>query len=348
VGVRRRNVTIEDVSREAEVSIATVSLALNGSSRVSARTRQRIEKIAKRLGYFPNEIARSLVNRRTNVIGLILPSVVNPYFAQVAVAVERALRSRNYNLVVANTDDEWAREEEAVRLMLGRRIDGLIITSCASDGRVLGSVLGPQFPTVLLGRTVDGYETEFLAVDHESGTREAVDHLIAHGRRRIGIITGPLRLSDARGRLKGYEAALKAARMRRDSALVFEGDFLEASGAAGIEALLALSNPPDAIFVSNGEMLKGALRALNQRSVRIPDDVALIANDQADWVDLLAVPITTVEQPTVMMATFAADMLLRRIQGPDAPHQRIVLKPQLMIRASCGSHGKRSPMVRAA
>jgi len=335
----RQKITIEDVSRAAEVSTATVSLALNGIPGVSAKTREKIQKIAKRLGYFPNEIARSLVTRRTSVIGLILPSVVNPYFAQVAVAVERALRARTYNLVVANTDEDPAREEDAIRLMVGRRVDGLIVTSCAADGTVLSSILGLEFPTVLLGRTLDGYDTEFLVIDHESGTREAVSHLIEHGRRRIGIVTGPLRLSDARERLRGYENALKTARIGRDDALIFEGDFFESSGAAGIEALLDLPKPPDAVFVSNGMMLRGALRAMSRRGVIIPDDIAIIANDHSDWVDLLPVPITTVEQPTAMMGTFASDLLLRRIDGSaDARHQRIVLKPSLVVRSSCGLH----------
>ncbi len=328
------HVTLADIAREAGVSVSTASLALNGNPRVSLGTRVRLQDVAKRLNYLPNAMAQGLVSRRSRVIGLVVPSVRNPYFARVVESVEQALRAAGYNIVTATTAEDPEREHEALRSMLGLRVAGLIVTSCSPTAEQFGRGLPAGFPVVLLGRRIPGVAADFLAVDHQAGATEAIEHLLDGGYRRIALITGPLQLSDARSRVDGYRRALAARGVPCDESLIVEGDFGEASGRRAMAELLDRERPPEAVFVSNIQMLQGALRVLRERGVAVPGRLALIANDRSDWVDLLPVPVTTVEQPTDSMGSIAAEMLLRRIADGERPWERVEVKPSLVVRAS--------------
>jgi LacI family transcriptional regulator len=328
------HITLADIARESGVSISTASLALNGSPRVSVKTRVRLQETAKRLNYSPNAMAQGLVSRRSRVIGLVVPSVRNPYFARVVESVEHALRGAGYNIVTATTGEDPERERDALHSMLGLRVAGLIVTSCSSTAAQFGAGLPVGFPVVLLGRLISGVAADFLAVDHQAGAFEAIEHLLDGGYRRIALITGPLQLADARSRVEGYRRALAARGVPCDEALIVEGDFGEASGRRAMAELLSRDRPPEAVFVSNIQMLQGALRVLGQRGVVVPRDLALIANDRSDWVDLLPVPVTTVEQPTDSMGSIAAEMLLRRIDDGERAWEQVELKPSLVVRAS--------------
>lgn len=328
------HVTLADIARESGVSISTASLALNDSPRVSLETRVRLQDLAKRLNYFPNAMAQGLVSRRSRVVGLVVPGVRNPYFARVVESVEQALRAAGYNIVTATTAEDPERERAALRSMLGLRVAGLIVTSCSSTAEQFGRGLPAGFPVVLLGRRIPGVAADFLAVDHQAGATEAIEHLLDGGYRRIALITGPLQLGDARSRVDGYRRALAARGVPCDESLIVEGDFGEASGRRAMTELLDRARPPEAVFVSNIQMLQGALRVLGQRGVAVPRELALIANDRSDWVDLLPVPVTTVEQPTDSMGSIAAEMLLRRIANGERPWEQVEVKPSLVVRAS--------------
>jgi LacI family transcriptional regulator len=314
---------------------------MNDNPRVALDTRIRIREIAKRLNYSPNAMARGLVSRRSAVVGLVIPSVRNPYFARVAESVERAVRAAGYNLLIATTDEDPQREREALRLLIGHRVEGLIVTSCSPGGAEFAG-LPRDFPLVLLGRRIDGVGTDFLAVDHEHGAHEAVAHLLNGGYRRIALVTGPLQLSDARSRVEGYRRALAARGIAVDESLIVEGDFSDHSGQRAINLLLDRDPRPDAVFISNILMLQGALRVLNQRAIVVPDELAVIANDRSDWAELLRVPTTTVEQPTDSMGSIAAEMLLRRIGNRGHVREAVELKPTLVIRDSSRPAARRA------
>lgn len=326
--------TLADVARAAGVSISTASLALNGSTRVAAKTRIRLQEIAKRLNYQPNAMAQGLVSRRSGVVGLVVPSVRNPYFARVVESVEQAVRAAGYGLVTATTGEDAEREREALRSLIGHRVEGLIVTSCSRSAEEFSAGMHPGFPVVLLGRRIAGVRADFLSIDHEAGAFAAVTHLLDGGFSRIALITGPLHLSDASQRFKGYRQALAARGQASESSLVVQGDFSEASGRRAMNELLDREQPPDAVYVSNILMLQGALQVLRARRVEVPRELALIANDRSDWVDLLAVPVTTVEQPTDSMGSIAAEMLLRRIADRERAWEQVELKPALVVRDS--------------
>ena len=284
-------------------------------------------------------MAQGLVSRRSGVIGLVVPSVRNPYFARVVESVEQAVRVAGYGLVTATTGEDPGRERAALQSMIGHRVEGLIITSCSPSAEDFAGGMPSRFPVVLLGRRIAGVEADFLAIDHQAGAFEAINHLLDNGYRRIALITGPLQLSDARNRVEGYRHALGARGRECDDSLIVQGDFSEASGRRAMNELLDRALPPDAVYVSNILMLQGALRVLQGRGVAVPQQLALIANDRSDWVDLLPVPVTTVEQPTDSMGSIAADMLLRRIADRDRQWEQIELKPALIVRESSRQPG---------
>ena len=329
-----RHATLADVAKRTGVSVATVSLALNGSTRVAEETRERVIEIARGLNYSPNVMAQGLVTRRSRVIGLVLPSVRNAYFARVAESVERSARESGYRLLTATTDENPEQEADAVRSMIGLRVDGLILTSCLPSSGGHAFSIPDGFPVVLLGRRLTGVSADMLVVDHFWGAREAVGHLLDAGYRRIGLITGPLHLSDARSRLEGYRAALSDRGIEIDPRLLVEGRFDEQSGRQAMCTLLDSDSAPDAVFVSNVAMLQGALRVLKMRRVRVPGEMAIVTNDRSDWLDLLRVPVSSVEQPTESMGSIAVDMLMRRIQDPVRSIEFMELKPEFMARES--------------
>lgn len=326
--------TLADVARAAGVSVSTASLALNGNKRVAAKTRLRLQEIAKRLNYQPNAMAQGLVSRRSGVVGLVVPSVRNPYFARVVESVELAVRAAGYGLVTATTGENVERERDALRTLIGHRVEGLIVTSCSRSADEFSSAMHPGFPVVLLGRHIAGVHADFLSIDHEAGAFAAVSHLLDGGFSRIALITGPLHLSDAIRRVEGYRRALAVRGRPSDDSLVVPGDFSESSGRRAMNELLDRPAAPDAVYVSNILMLQGALHVLRARQVEIPRQLAVIANDRSDWVDLLQVPVTTIEQPTDSMGSIAAEMLLRRIADRERPWEQVELKPALVVRES--------------
>jgi LacI family transcriptional regulator len=328
------HLTLADIAKSAGVSISTASLALSGNPRVAEKTRLLLQEIAQRLNYQPNAMAQGLVSRRSSVIGLVIPGVRNPYFARVVESVELAVRAAGYRLVVATTGEDPKREKEALRSLIGHRVEGIIVTSCATSSAEFSAVFPNNFPVVLLGRRIAGLEADFLAIDHYAGTFSAISHLLTGGYRRIAMITGPMQLSDARSRLEGYRNALSTRRHPVDETLIVQGDFGEASGHRAMLELLDRQEPPDAVYVSNILMLQGALGLLRKRCVSIPQQLAVIANDRSDWLDLLPVPVSTVEQPTDSMGSIAAEMLLRRITDRSRKFEQIELKPSLVIRES--------------
>ena len=221
-------------------------------------------------------------------------------------------------------------------MMLQRRVDGLVLTSTASSAVGL-QALDPRVPAVLLGRVPGGAELDSVSVDNRQGGYLVTRHLLALGHRPVAIVTGPRALSDGRGRFEGYVQALGEAALELDEALVREGDFSEASGFEAARALLERRRRPAAIFVCNNQMLMGALRAAREAGLAVPGDVALAGFDEVEWADLATPPLTMAEQPTAAMGAAAVDLLLERLEQPAAGPRRLVIKPTLRVRGSCGA-----------
>jgi len=342
-------VTIKDVARQAGVSVGTASQALRGSPAVREATRRRVLVVAKRLRYQPSALARGLVTRRTHTVGLLISDIANPFFIRAVRAVEDVAQENGYNVILCNTDEDPAKETQYLRVLMEKRVDGIILATTGASRRAVREIRWRRIPLVLFDRELPGVATNVVKVDGILGGRLATQHLLDLGHRRIGIIHGPRDRSTGAERLEGYLAALRVANVRPAAELIHEGNFKQDSGHRLTRALLEMSRPPTALFCTNNLMTVGALRALREANVRIPDDLSLVGYDDMEWWTLTHPPLTTVGQPVYDLGREAMRLLLMQIgQEKVRRPQRVVLKPELILRDSCGppSPRIRSPMAR--
>jgi LacI family transcriptional regulator len=331
------NAKIDDVANKAGVSRATVSRVLNNNPKVDADLREKVLAAAKALGYQPNRTARRLRAQSSNVIGLVISDIQNPYFLSVTRGVEDAASAQQMNLILCNSDEDLDKERMYLHVMEAERVAGLIIVPANSSyGKDLNQLKKAGIPIILLDRAVKSVQVDTLKVDNEHGAFEAVTHLIQLGYRRIATIAGSSHLSTGSERYQGYRSALESVGIAVDDQLVKVGNFKTESGYTLANELLNASVPPEAIFIANNLMTLGALRALREREVRVPHDVALVGFDDLPWSGELYSPLTAVAQPTYEIGQEAVRLLLRRLADPQAAYQTVVLQPHLNVRESCG------------
>jgi LacI family transcriptional regulator len=330
-------VTIKDVAREAGVSVGTASQALRASPAVREATRKRVLAVAKRLRYQPSAVARGLVTRRTHTVGLLISDIANPFFIRAVRAVEDVAQENGYTVILCNTDEDPAKEMQYLRVLMEKRVDGIILATTAGSLRSVRDVRWRRVPLVLFDRELSGIATDTVKVDGVLGGRLATQHLLDLGHRRIAIIHGPVVRSTGAERLQGYLEALKAAGIRPIPALIREGNFKQDSGRELARQLLHVSPAPTALFCTNNLMTVGALQTLGERGIRIPKDLSLVGYDDMEWWTLTHPPLTTVGQPVYDLGREAMRLLLEQIgaKGRRRP-QRVVLKPELLVRDSCG------------
>jgi LacI family transcriptional regulator len=330
--------TMADVAARAGVSVATVSRALSGEGRlVSAPVMERVQQAARDLGYHPNNLARNMRSGTSRIFGLVISDVGNPFFTAVARGAEDVAHRHGYSLVLSNTDENPEREATSLGVMTAERAAGIIVATTNENGEVLRRSIAMGTAIVAIDRRIRGLPTDSVAVDNEGAAHEAVTHLIRLGHSRIAIIGGPRDAHTARERLRGYERAHREARLDVDPALVTEGTFRETAGLAHTRQLLALPDPPTAIFSVNNLTTIGVLRGLREAGRRIPQDVSIVGFDDIPTAELLDPPLTVVRQPTYRMGVQAAELLIRRIREPEAPVQEVLLTGSLVIRGSTGA-----------
>lgn len=331
-------ITIQDVADRAQVSRATVSRVLNNHPNVASDIRSRVQDAMRELDYNPNRAARRLRGNSSDVLGLIIPDIQNPVFVSVARGVEDAAYKHQINVLLCNSDDRADKQQAYLNVMLAERAAGLIIVPThPRDGRALHDVQKAGVPIVLLDRQVQRFTADTVKADNAQGAQIAVNHLLDLGRQRIAMIGGLQYLTPARERYQGYADALIQAGREVDEALVLNGDFKEESGYRVTRELLALPNPPDAIFAANSLMAMGALRALHEMHVRVPQDMALVSFDDVPWSENLNPPLTVVAQPAYELGVQAVELLRKRFTEPDAPIRTVIMQPKLIIRESCGA-----------
>lgn len=333
-------VTIRDVAAIAEVSAATVSRVLNADDRVAPELRMRVQAAVERLGYRPNSQARSLRTQATRVIGLIISDIQNPFFTSMVRGVEDVAQAAGYSVVLANSDEDLGKEQQYLRVAAAEQMAGVILSPASSSRTRIGELVHEEIPVVTIDRRIAA-DVDSVAVDNVDGARRAVEHLIDSGARRIGMIAGPVDVSTAADRLEGYHAALRAAGIEADPALLARGDFRVDGGHQAAAGLLDLPNRPDALFAANNLMLVGTLNALAERGLTAPGDLLLAGFDEMSWAGF-APPLTLVEQPTYEIGKLATQLLLRRIGGDTAAAEHVVLRATLRVRAS--SEAARSPV----
>jgi LacI family transcriptional regulator len=340
----RRYVSIKEVAARAGVSFQTASKVLNGGQvRVSPDTAARIVAVAKQLGYRPNTLARSLVQRTTGTLGLVATDVTDAAISQVSVAAEQAARRHGHAVLVGHLDPGGADGAEVVRMLIERRVDGVIAAApqLEEDAEV-AELLRTYVPAVSL-HSVPGGGVPVVGSNHRDTGRLATEHLLSLGHRAIGTVTGPFRRRVVRSRLHGYEDALRAAGIEPDEDLVVEADWTPRRAAEATSLLLQRKPGVTALFVHNDTMAIGAMSALAAAGRRVPADVAVVGCDDVPFAEFLAPPLTTVHVPLAETGEQAVDLLLRCIRGEPAPDERVRLPVSLVVRASCGAAPSAAP-----
>ena len=328
--------SISDVARESGVSIFTVSAVVNNKSHVGKNLRERVEAAIRKLNYRPNLIARSLIKQKTQTIGMIVPDIANPFFPMVVRGAEDAAQKHGYNLLLCNSDDNLEKEEKAVELLLSKRVDGILLTKAAGDFRppLRKMIDDVKIPFVLVMRTYPQLTKDAVISDDYQGAYEAVCHLARAGRRRIALVSGPLKVSNAKERWRGFRDALEVNKLPYDPDLVAEGDYRIESGFRAGHSLL--SRRPDGIYVANHLMTVGLLKAVDEMGLRCPEDFGLVSFDDYPWLGVFRPRLTTVELPKHSLGSESAELLIRRINEDDGKPVLKKLLPELRIRESCG------------
>jgi LacI family transcriptional regulator len=328
--------TIRDVAERANVSIATVSRVFNNSGAVEEGTRKRVKEAASDLRYVPNQVGRSLSMRRTDAIGLLLPDLFGEFFSEVIRGCDQTAQQEHFHLMVSSSHSNRDEIETALRMMRGR-VDALVIMSPHIDARALNENLPRTLPVVLLNCHVDEEGFDSLNVDNRGGAREMTTHLLSHGHTRVAIIKGTEGNLDAEERLQGYSEALHRAGIQRDPALEVGGDFSEASGYRAVRHLLSLAAPPTAMFASNDAMAIGALSALRDSGVQVPEQVALAGFDDVPIAAYLTPTLTSVGVGIHALGIRAIETVVHAVRDQTAHRkQEVVLPTQLNFRESCG------------
>lgn len=329
------NQTLKRIAQDLNLSPMSVSRALHGQKGVGEETRKRVQDYARRIHYRPNLAARALVKRKTQVLGVIFPSLRQTFWADIVIGIEEVAKSEGYTVLLAHSNDQSEVEREEIETLLARQVDALLIASSDPEANadVLRRVCTSSRPLILFDRYARNLDAPGVFCDDRDGGRRATAHLIGLGYRRIAHLAGPPALSVARDRRLGYEDAMAAASL---SEQIVECGFGEEAGRAGMRALLDLG-PVEAVFAAHDPIAFGVLDVLKERGLCVPADIALVGYTDVDHARHLAVPLTVMAQPTLEMGRATARLALDLLAGRVPADTRLVLPASLIVRESCGA-----------
>jgi LacI family transcriptional regulator len=336
-------VSITDVARHAGVGTGTVSRVLSGHPSVRPATRARVRASIATLGYRPNALARGLVQGRTRTVGLVVFGLHNPFFGLLTQGVEAAASARGYNVLIADSTGSVERQERAIEMLLERRVDGILVAPIHAEEQELTVIRDAGVRAVLLNSCAGDETVSSVGGDNIRGGLLATAHLLQLGHRRIAFLGHLRSISGCRDRLIGYQQAFDACGATSDPALIIENVPTMDAVVSTVQALLALPDPPTAFVAIKDEYAIAILQTLNEKGLRVPQDVALVGYDDIPVAAWLSCPLTTVAQAKEEQGRVAADLLINQIEDPDTPTQRIILPPRLVVRSSCGAALARTP-----
>lgn len=331
------SISIKDVAKLANVSYSTVSRALTNSSRVKPETRDRIQRLAREMGYTPSAAARSLVTQRTMTIGIVATTMTDMFQAEVIQAIEHAALSHEYSVILAQSGFGSERELAEIQALRERRVDGIILISVRVGGVYAAILQGTNIPLVFINSCQTDYGRS-VRVDSLQGGREAVNHLLNLGHRRIAYITGPEEDWDNLARQEGYRDALGARGIPVDPALIVQGDCRPGGGIRAMQQLLSLPEPPTGVFCYNDATALGGLRFLYSVGMRVPEDLSIIGFDNTDLSTYFEPPLTTIAQPTQELGQKAVEVVLAMLRGEDLGEAHL-LPCELVVRQSTARLG---------
>ena len=329
-------VTMLDIAKDLHVSVVTVSKVLGNKGKISAATRKRVLRRAKELNYQTNWIARSLVTRRTYTVGLLLPDFTHPFFAEIAKAVAEAVRSHGYHVIISYFEENPELERTEADSLLARQVDGLIIASAQSPERadLFEQMQRRKVPFILIDRPMPGVHASFVGADNETIGKLATDHLIAQGCRRIAHLCGP-GIGIAADRLLGYRRTLEKHQIEFSPRYLVKASYEDGSGYKAMEKLLRAKPAPDGVFCYNDPVAIGAMKAIFEAGLNVPNDIAVVGAGNVRYSDMLAIPLTTVDQGPVEIGRRAAELLLEQIESKNKFRpKKVLITPKLVVRQS--------------
>lgn len=325
---------MRDVAQRAGVSVSTVSHVVNNSRAVSSEARVQVEQAMADLGYRPNALARSLRRQKTHSLGMIVPDNANPFFAEIARGIEDYGFDRGYSIILCNSDGNLQKQAAYVELLVERRVAGILFVAAGVSTELVHDLQLQRLPLVVIDREVPGVAVDTVQTNHYQGGQLATEHLLTLGHRRIACIAAGSDLSPSAERVTGYRDTLAAHGLPNDPDLVVLGDFQFESGYRATAQLLALPQPPTAVFACNDLMAVGCISAATALGLRVPDDLAVVGFDDIRLASFTNPPLTTIHQPKREIGRLAMEMLLARTNEPDAPPRRARLETRLVVRQS--------------
>ncbi len=327
---------MKDIARALDVSVMTVSKALRNHSDISEATRRRVLQLARKLGYQPNWVARSLVSRRTYMVGLVIPDLMHSFFAEVAKGAASLLEPAGYHIVILNSEEDPQTEECQIAALLARNVDGLILASAQRNGttRLFRTLEERTVNYVLIDRLPTGARAHYVGCEDERIGEMATEHLIRQGCRRIAHLRGP-DIPTGIGRYRGYRRTLARHGLKAPERYVMPARHHDEAGYEAMQKLLRLRPVPDGVFCYNDPVAAGAIRAILEAGLRVPEDVAVIGSGNVHYSDLLRVPLSTIDQNSLEIGRRAAGLLLELIESKRALNpRRIIIEPRLIVRQS--------------
>lgn len=331
--------TLRDVAKAAGVSHMTVSRVLNNNPRVSATTREKVQKVITELGYEPDARARAFVTKKSQLLGLVVSDISNPFNAEISRGIEDKAFEMGYSLIFCSSDESPQRTEACVKHMLRTGVDGMIFTSVRLKEPAVEKLIAEGFPVVLVNRKLSSSDYHYVVCNNFLGSYTATKHLLKLGYKKIAMISGYSKFSTGLDRLKGYQKALEDNGVPQRSEYVIETSFSAEGGFEAAKALLALKDRPEAILCGNDYIAFGVMDAAEASGLSIPEDVALIGFDDTDFAARSRIKLTSVSQKIYEMGSIAIQIIVDTIERKNLDHvHKVVLNPKLIIRESCGYH----------
>lgn len=329
--------SMNDVAKKAGVSIVTVSRVINNSANVNETTRTRVLKAIKELKYQPSRVAKRLRSKTVsgNLLGVMIPDIQNPFYVDVLRGIEDVAYKNNYAIIMCNFGQDEKKERMYLEILQSESIDGLIVAPVRENDPKVTEMLRGGLPMVCVDRGIVDEDVDVVLVNNQKGAFSAVDLLAKQGYKRIAFIAGKPEIPSSRYREAGYIEALEENGLTVDRSLIKRGDSKHESAIRLTDELLALPNPPDAIFTGNNLITLGALESIQKRGLKIPNDIGIVGFDDMYWANSLNPPLTAVRQPAYEIGKRAAELLIQRIGDPQRPTIQMTLNTELKVRSSC-------------
>jgi len=328
--VTNKEITIKDVAKQANVSVATVSRVLNGRDRVSDSTRKKILKIIEELNFVPSTMAASMVKKKTNMLAVVVPEIQNPFYTAVIGGTVEVANKEGFFTIVISTNGDETEEEEFFESFLSKNVDGIVLIGTHKDSEFYRNI---RKPTILVDRYINDSGHDGVLIDNYRGAYEATRHFVEHGHERIAIIDGAHDFNDGKDRYWGYHQAMLEGGLTPDPEYHKQGDWLEEDGYRFAVELMRSEQPPTAIFAANNVICKGVIKAVRDLSLQIGEDISLIGFDDNELAQFVQPRVTVVARPTREMGVQAAEMLIHKIKGESLEQtkpKKVILDVQLM------------------